>query len=240
MGFRKATGLSLAALTVAAAWWLVTPHPGLEIVDQQSPPARVMPPKVEVVNTTVEPHYVFGKTAAEIRKITLADPSRLPSNISRDQGATEEGMTSLTWPHGLHRTNISLDVGPPVNGIITGRYETVNVSAGYDQIDVYVADYPANSCQYNVILRHESTHVANARNTLARAMPALRAAIQAAVDKGPVTGRTDDEVKAAGVARIEAAAATVLDPVVKETVRLDAALDSLASYRALSKQCPHW
>ncbi len=132
----------------------------------------------------------------------------------------------------------------PGGGGVCVWLDSVKAVMGVPEQQVYIAaDYPAGSCEYNAILRHERLHVGiNARTTAAFAAPMRTLLWQTILDNRPLLIRRDHVDPATVIGRLQ-------DGVRPELARLQSVLrvrngviDTPEAYRRqrLQAGCHRW
>ncbi len=123
--------------------------------------------------------------------------------------------------------------------------EDLRVDFSYTTINVYVSNqYPEGSCEYQVTMDHENTHVEIHRRIYEKYQKILKDVISSSTDipliNHPVTVESLEE----GKARISQLISGVTDPVFdqfqQELSQEQGQLDSPGSYAELQSRCSHW
>ena len=122
--------------------------------------------------------------------------------------------------------------------------KTLNVQFKITRMDVYVSSqYPEGSCQYNVVLAHENTHVSINQRLYRKHMGLLRSALARAAlptASHPWTAGSQAQAEAALDARIKPLLKRIEQGFAAEDRRENAKIDTTASYRRTSAKCPNW
>lgn len=130
----------------------------------------------------------------------------------------------------------------PLSG---GRYcavlRRVDAVLGNPVMNVYVAEeYPPDSCEYNVILAHENTHVRFNLETLRDWLPTVRAALsEAAKHKFPAIFPHKPDDKEMGqylLSNMQATFALMGEDMAKR----NATIDTPENYRRENAKCHNW
>jgi hypothetical protein len=118
----------------------------------------------------------------------------------------------------------------------------VQISYGFEFHEVLVAkEFPVGSCEYQVVLDHEDTHVAFNRQTLAEYSGKLKTEIEAMLAVPPVH-RVDDPNQAMQEQLKQVADRAT--PIVQEGAKVqrerNAGIDTRFSYAEAFKKCGNW
>lgn len=131
-----------------------------------------------------------------------------------------------------------------IDGRICYWLESVNVDLLYKSIEVFVArEYRKGSCEYKAILRHEEEHVDIAHDNLERYKPKIRAALTSLLLPTP---QRPVELASLGGGEepFDALFKKVLEPVYKDMqadlMRVQASIDTPASYALVRAHCSNW
>ncbi|HEY9164492.1 MAG TPA: hypothetical protein VIN57_07755 [Magnetovibrio sp.] len=184
--------------------------------------------------------------------VQVVDPGpRVVTTKSIKQINTMAGSHGLSKPgfQVLGMTEISIDSGvkvsyrgQPVGQTVCVNVEKVEGHFGLKKHFVNVPrEYPRESCQYNVVLRHEMAHVDVNRRTVRKYADVLKAEVRRAL-------RITGSVQAASMAQGQQAQAAVIQKVVDdvgarfsdELNALHAAIDEPGSKYAAAGQCRGW
>ncbi len=125
---------------------------------------------------TVEIHYSYGKLHYNLKhnqnEITL---------ISKQYGITENGV----FANGLASINVNWAVDLNTLSEVIGPTDicvapsNINVFVGFENPVIYISkDLVPNSCEYNVVLRHEQTHQQINKKALEAFLPRLEAKLK--------------------------------------------------------------
>lgn len=106
-------------------------------------------PKIELYTSYGKLKYDFSQNNQQITK------------LAEKQGIIEKGL----FASGLSTINVNMDITLKTVGDIIGKYDfcvyptTVKLSIYYSNPTIYISkQLIPNSCEYNVVLRHEQTH----------------------------------------------------------------------------------
>ncbi len=106
-------------------------------------------PKIELYTSYGKLKYDLSKNNQQITK------------LAEKQGIIEKGL----FASGLSTINVNMDITLKTVGDIIGKYDfcvyptTVKLSIYYSNPTIYISkQLIPNSCEYNVVLRHEQTH----------------------------------------------------------------------------------
>ncbi|HIJ64197.1 MAG TPA: hypothetical protein HPQ04_16015 [Rhodospirillaceae bacterium] len=118
--------------------------------------------------------------------------------------------------------------------------EEVSARLGGNETDVYVAsNYHVGSCEYNVVLEHENTHVAINREVLKAFAPRIGAGLREALRGFPVVVAEAGEAgRVPGL--LSASVNQVYQSMIGELRRRNQALDSPENYRRTQMRCHNW
>lgn len=122
--------------------------------------------------------------------------------------------------------------------------KVADVDFSMKRLEVYISNqYPAGSCQYRAVLAHENDHVSINRSTYQRYLKKLKkelGKLALPTRSRPWVVRTQQEASD----RVGAMLRSVRDRVEREFMlenrRLNAKIDTLASYRRVSAKCKNW
>lgn len=111
-------------------------------------------------------------------------------------------------------------------------------------MEVYVSSqYPVGSCQYKAVLAHEKTHVAINQKTYRKYMAILKrelGRLALPTPARPWRVASEGEVDARAGALIQPVLDRVQAGFVAENKRLNARIDTPASYAKISRKCKGW
>jgi hypothetical protein len=125
-----------------------------------------------------------------------------------------------------------------------GRYchwlTRVDAELEMPEMTVYVAaNYPIGTCEYNVILEHENTHVRITRGVIAQFAPRFDTELRGAVARiNPVLSPQANLNDVKGF--LDQALKPFMQQLVGETARGNGVIDTPESYRASAARCQHW
>lgn len=130
----------------------------------------------------------------------------------------------------------------PVAGGVCVSLAEVQVGYGFEYHEVLVAkEFPVGSCEYQVVLDHEDTHVKFNRDTLKEYSAKVRAELDAMLAKPAVVKTTDAN------AALQKALGDVyakLTPLLQEAQKVqrerNASIDTSFSYGEAFKKCGNW
>lgn len=112
-------------------------------------PENISAPKIELYTSYGKLEYDFSQNNEEITK------------IAQKQGIIEKGL----FASGLSTINVNMDITLKTVGDIIGKYDfcvyptTIKLSIYFSDPTIYISkQLIPNSCEYNVVLRHEQTH----------------------------------------------------------------------------------
>lgn len=113
-----------------------------------------------------------------------------------------------------------------------GEITKIHLTLGIENLWVEVStEYPKGSCQFDVVLKHELTHVAFARGVLARYGPVMARAIVLEAEKLPVPITQDSYNRLVDIAN------RYFAQMVQEKTRQDDLLDSQGNNSYQWEQC---
>ncbi len=113
-----------------------------------------------------------------------------------------------------------------------GEISKIHLTLGIENLWVEVStEYPKGSCQFDVVLKHELTHVAFARSALARYGPAMARAIVLEAEKLPVPITQESYNRLVDIAN------RYFTQMVQEKTRQDDLLDSQGNNSYQWEQC---
>ncbi len=106
-------------------------------------------PKIELYTSYGKLRYDFSQNNQQITK------------LAEKQGIIEKGL----FASGLSTINVNMDITLKTVGDIIGKYDfcvyptTIKLSVYFSDPTIYISkQLIPNSCEYNVVLRHEQTH----------------------------------------------------------------------------------
>lgn len=112
-------------------------------------PELTSAPKIELYTSYGKLKYDFSQNNEDITK------------LAQKQGIIEKGL----FASGLSTVNVNMDITLKTVGDIIGKYDfcvyptTVKLSIYFSDPTIYISkQLIPNSCEYNVVLRHEQTH----------------------------------------------------------------------------------
>jgi hypothetical protein len=131
---------------------------------------------------------------------------------------------------------------PRPGGIYCVWLKKVDASIGIPVMDVYVAsEYEPGSCEYNVILNHENTHVRFNLETMNEWAPTIQAALTESANRLFPAVFYKDPKRDNAVAQylFENAKSTFL-LMQQEMAKRNASIDTPQNYRRENAKCNHW
>jgi hypothetical protein len=223
---RLAVGMASAALVLCGLLWPA-------VAKAQICPSPAQPPQVTFTADTGR--VVYGR---QLTVRGLDDMRRQQGQVTGLSGAAV-GLTVADLSRSLQ---IGTEVRPSGQGRSCVYLRMVEATIGYGQIRVYVArDYRPGSCPDNVIVAHENRHVAVFRETLARYAPNLRQTIEGTARRqGPLVVGRGADAEAIFLDRLQQAIAPLLNRMIREMDRANAAIDSPTSYAGEQARCADW
>ena len=195
------------------------------------------------VDITVDPQIKltssYGKLAVDQSK-TTKEITALASSLN----LVEHGL----FASGLSTVNINFDItlnafGAPAGDVFCVIPTEIDLFLGLDKPTIYLAkELTANSCEYNMVLRHEQTHQQINKSTLEYYLPMFKtAALQIAQSIKPAEVKKIDDIKPA-ISKLTTAYNQKMTPVVnfikKEMLAEQSKLDNSQNYLYESKLCP--
>lgn len=199
--------------------------------------------------------------AAGCNDITVDPQIKLTSSYGKltiDQNKTTEEITSLAaslnlvenglFASGLSTVNINFDItlnalGVPADNVFCVIPTQIDLFLGLDEPTIHLAkELTADSCEYNMVLRHEQTHQQINKSALEYYLPMFKtAALQIARSIKPVEVKDIDDIKPA-IGELTATYNQKMTPVVnfikKEMLVEQSKLDNPQNYLYESKLCP--
>jgi hypothetical protein len=218
--------LSLAIMLLVAA------SPGR--AGQQCPPANFAVPKRTVALATAVATAVIRNDRSRGEITAAAGRQGVPSmmfNTGLTLSDTAIRLTPTVWRVDLGGGRSCLGVGK-----VEARWEIAEIV-----VDI-AREYRPDTCQYQVVRRHEEQHVALTQAAFLAYVPKMQASLEDAVARVPTLVTDDDPKRAARHLTDDLMRA--LQPVFggyeRERNARNAAIDTLESYRALTAKCKAW
>ncbi len=234
---RPSRRLRLAALGLGAAFglgWAVAPEPAR---------AAARPAGCDGMETAVEvtvrtsPGEVVTRTGHG--QSDLEAIQRRHSNGAAKAAGRPMGLTLTEFQTDLKTRTRVMSLAP---GLHCAALAGIEVAMSYPRFDVYIdRRYKAGSCEYAAIVEHEFQHVRFFRDSLERHKPEVRAIVQAAARKlQPVVLADPDQAASHFQDQILRLVQPSIARLSQATDRLNAAIDTPASYAAVERRCNDW
>lgn len=162
---------------------------------------------------------------------------RAPSRNAREPGLTVfETEMSLSDDLEFESTQAT--------GPFRAWVKRADVDFSMKRLEVYVSSqYPVGSCQYRAVLAHENDHVSINRRTYQRYLKKLKkelGRLALPTRSRPWVVRTQQEASDRVSAMLRSVRDRVETEFMSENRRLNAKIDTLASYRRVSAKCKNW
>lgn len=132
-------------------------------------------------NIRPHPQIEFSTSYGQLRYDFRNDNQQI-TQIAKKYGIIEKGL----FASGLATVNVSWEISLNTLGQIIGDYDIcvipthINIFIGYSEPVIYISnELEKNSCEYNVVLRHEQTHQQINKTALDYFLPQLQKQIQA-------------------------------------------------------------
>lgn len=181
-------------------------------------------------------------------EVSVAEPV-VHNHHSRDEIAALAGRVPMRGKldAGLTRTETQVAVTPTVSLVMppNGRacVMLASVEASWRMVSATIdvaAEYRPGSCEYAAVLEHERDHVRLTRRAFDAHAARLEARLreQAAAVR-PFVADAGDAAQAV-TDRLMAVARQVMDQFREESRRVNGAIDTAESYRAVSAKCRQW
>lgn len=170
--------------------------------------------------------------------VSFAQLRSLGGSAYRPHGA--EGMHTVGLARSQLRTSVTFSK-LTLNGAggACSRVTHIQARIALENLEVIVArEIPRGTCGWTVVRAHEMEHVSIDRRVLTRLRPRIRSyLIEAAVQLGPVRGRSAEEAGAHIRRYLEEALDQVMRGIEKQRHDAHARLDTLDEYTRLSTVC---
>lgn len=233
---RMTIGKDLECLILTAALvliWMTGAEPAL---------SAPRPAGCEGMDTAVE--VTVRTSPGEVVTRTGHSQSDLEAIQRRYSGAAR----SDGRPLGLTLTEFQADLRPRVRvmSLAPNRHcaalAGIEVAMSYPRFDVYIdRRYKAGSCEYAAIVEHEFQHVRFFRDSLERHKPQVRAIVLAAAQRlQPAILPDPDQGAVHFRDQIWRLVQPSINRLSRDTDRLNAAIDTPASYAAVERRCKDW
>lgn len=185
-------------------------------------------PKVSVTVEPGEPSYDTTRSGAEIAELGAGGglPGGEPLGLTR----VEERVATRVAFQEVQRGD-RWCVAPT----------TIEVTVHYPDTTVFIARrFEPGTCQYRVVRAHEDEHVRINRTALEAATGPIREAVRATADGWGWRHGEPETLRQAFQEEMRAALDGPLGDMRERRRQGNAEIDTLASYRALTAQCPDW
>jgi len=197
-----------------------------EADNEGCPAAPVAPVTVEL--DILEPDIILDRTREEIGRIRGQARNPLPP------GFRLNGLTS--WQLGMRYSHSVIEYSKIEDCF---RLRWVRIALRTTKLEVYLAsEIPPGSCRFRENMAHEMQHVDVLRNSAREQHRQLRETLSGHELLKPIKATDVDAAVAEYGIRLATLIAEIRDPLMAEITRRDAALDTAASYRALTNRCP--
>jgi hypothetical protein len=170
------------------------------------------------------------------------------ADLERVQRASGRGGALGGHPIGLTQSDLRTAYKAGVNtinlpsGQFCAALSSVEVALTYSRMDVYIdRRYREGSCEYQAIRYHEEQHVRFFRDALESHKADIHALVEAAARKvPPIVVDRREQAPQILLKQVEATVKPSLDRMSSDSQRLNAAIDTPESYRAVMAQCGNW
>ena len=194
----------------------------------------------------------FQRPPATIR--IHVDPGRVAydhrldaGGILRRGGEALSGRPAHAVPRGLTVARFEMGLQTEVGfgrlgGVACAWPRAVDVSLGFGVLTVYIdRKYARGTCEYDTVRRHEDTHVALHRKTLAKYATEAERYVRVAIDQRPwFAVATRDQARQVYGLYLQKVLEPVLARMGAEDRALNAAIDQKPIYLATQTQCANW
>ncbi len=189
-------------------------------------------PKIELYTSYGKLKYDFSQNNEAITK------------LAEKQGIIEKGL----FASGLSTVNVNMDITLKTVGDIVGKYDfcvyptTIKLSIYFSDPTIYISkQLIPNSCEYNVVLRHEQTHQQINKAALDYFLPLFNeAAKKISTSIKPINVKTLSDIDKASAKLTEEynkKLSPLLDFFKQELLKEQLKLDSQANYQHESILC---
>lgn len=189
-------------------------------------------PKIELYTSYGKLKYDFSQNNEEITK------------LAEKQGIIEKGL----FASGLSTVNVNMDITLKTVGDIIGKYDfcvyptTIKLSIYFSDPTIYISkQLIPNSCEYNVVLRHEQTHQQINKAALDYFLPLFNEATsKIALSVKPINVKTLSDIDKASAKLTEEynkKLSPLLDFFKQELLKEQLKLDNRANYQHESILC---
>ncbi len=159
------------------------------------------------------------------------------SSFIRGRGSNRvsEGYTQM-------RYNQDLSVSVMSNGQNCVYLKAVSLKVKISDINVFIArEHKPGSCPFNVTRDHEDEHVNIIQSAFDSYLPQVEAKLErVAWNMRPISARSVNQASKKMLNQLQRAVQPIFDRMDRQMNRENAAIDTRASYLALSAQCDDW